>query len=306
MKTENIFFKTSEAMIKEALLELYINPRDAVTKWSKITSQTCQIRFAYPGQHLASLITGIKGRGTAARGDDLADGSEVKTCSRADQLSLCKDCGEKVLVWQEECPSCRSHDINVKTDSHWIFSIKSETELDLLLNKIPHIILLLFDKETAKTDNIRFRAWTVNPKEQYVRDFFKDYFYNNFKKKRSPAPCNLHPLLFDFYKMLPSLIFQADMNIEDKKVDIKFWDLKKPQEWNMPTRLLSSVELKNIFPRALIEQKLKKLGKTVLDVRGLNRNELIALFPFISREKVRSLPMRKKVLKTYKNTYTRR
>ena len=142
--------KTSEYLVKECIKDLYLVPKNLIRKWSEITNQTCQVRSAYPGQHIASVITGIKGRGTAARGDDLSDGSEVKTCSRADQLSECRACGAKVLVWQTECPICKSKDINIKTDSHWIFSIKSEDELDLLLDGIPRIILILFDKKAKK------------------------------------------------------------------------------------------------------------------------------------------------------------
>ena len=139
-------FETSEDLIKECIKDLYLDPRNLIRKWSQITNQTCQIRMAYPGQHLASVITSIKGVGTAARGDDLSDGSEVKSCSRADQLSECKSCGAKVLVWQKECPICGSRNINIQTDSHCILSIKSEDELHLLLNNIPGMILILFDK----------------------------------------------------------------------------------------------------------------------------------------------------------------
>ena len=77
--------KTSEGLIKECIKDLYINPRKDIRKWSQITNQTALGKFAYPSQHLASLITVIKGVGTSARGDDLADGSEVKSCSRADK-----------------------------------------------------------------------------------------------------------------------------------------------------------------------------------------------------------------------------
>ena len=199
--------ETSKELIKECIEDLYLDPRNLVRKWSQITNQTCQIRMAYPGQHLASVITGVKGIGTAARGDDLSDGSEVKTCSRADQLSECNSCKAKVLVWQKECPICGSRDINIKTDSHWIFSIRSEDELDLLLEKVPRIILVLFDKESNETDNVRLRVWVVDPQNDYVREFFTDYYYNNYKQKADPAPCNLHPLFYDFFLMEPKLIF---------------------------------------------------------------------------------------------------
>ncbi len=69
--SEDYKLKTSESLIKECIKDLYINPKKSIVKWSKITNQTPQGKFAYPSQHLASLITGIKGVGSVARGDDL-------------------------------------------------------------------------------------------------------------------------------------------------------------------------------------------------------------------------------------------
>lgn len=284
--------ETSEELIKECIKDLYLDPRNLIRKWSKITNQTCQIRFAYPGQHIASVITGVKGTGTAARGDDLSDGSDVKTCSRADQLSECNSCGAKVLVWQKECTVCKSHDINIKTDSHWIFSIKSEDELDLLLNSIPRIIAILFDKESIETDNIRLRAWVIDPQTQYVQDFFKDYFYNNYLVKSKPAPCNLHPLKFDFYMMEPKLILYAEIDIEKKEVEIKYWDVQNPKLEEMPIDILKKDEIKEIFKEELES--------------GMHIDEIIEEFSYVRVKKKRRLKMRKKILKTYKEKYKRR
>lgn len=285
-------FETSEDLIKECIKDLYLDPRNLIRKWSQITNQTCQIRMAYPGQHLASVITGIKGVGTAARGDDLSDGSEVKSCSRADQLSECKSCGAKVLVWQKECPICGSRDINIKTDSHWIFSIKSEDELHLLLNNIPRMILILFDKESIETDDIRLRAWVIDPKNKYVREFFNDYFYNNYMKKTNPAPCNLHPLKFDFFMMKPELIFYADIDIENKIIEIKYWNVQNPKLEKIPIGLLKEKEIIKIFKEEL--------------ERGMNVKEIIEQFPYVPDNKSEQLEMREKILKTYINKYRRR
>lgn len=287
--------EVSKELIKECIMDLYLDPRNSVRKWSKITNQTCQIRMAYPGQHLASVITGIKGTGTAARGDDLSDGTEVKTCSRADQLSECRSCGSKVLVWEKECSVCNSNDINIKTDSHWIFTIPTEEELDLLLNRVPRLILILFDKESVEVDDIRLRAWEVSTKESYVRDFFGDYFYNNYLLKtgkgQTPAPCNLHPLKYDFFLMNPKLIFHSEIFIEDKNVEIVFWDIENPKLEPIPTDILQKKELVEIFgPR----------------VKKLSRGEIAERFPYIPEEKRSELKMRKKVLKTYKEKYRRR
>ena len=87
-----ITIKDTENKIKAFLNELVLQPRINAIKWSRITKQTPNIKIGYPGQHLASLITGMEGERTGARGNDLIDGSEVKSCSRIDQLDLCKDC----------------------------------------------------------------------------------------------------------------------------------------------------------------------------------------------------------------------
>ncbi len=283
--------ETSKQLIKECLIDLYIKPRKAIMKWSKRTNQTAQVRLAYPSQHIASLITGLRGMGTAARGDDLSDGSEVKSCSRADQLSECRDCKAKVLVLYDKCPMCGSSNINIKTDSHWIFSIKDEDELDLLLNKIPKILLVLFDRKSEKVDDLRLRVWIINPKEIYIQEFFKDYFYNNYRKKNDPAPCNLHPLKYDFFMMRPSLIFYADIDIEQENVDIIFWNLKNPREQKMPTFLLTKKQLIEVF------------GDKVI---FMERAKIINLFKEVPTEDMHKLIMREKILKTYKKKYQRR
>ena len=50
--------------IIEFINELIIEPRNKSVKWSKITHQTATLRVGYPGQHLASLVTGVKGERT--------------------------------------------------------------------------------------------------------------------------------------------------------------------------------------------------------------------------------------------------
>jgi|SRR3989339_563252 len=293
MQNEDYPLEVSEEMIKECITDLYINPKKSIVKWSKITNQTAQGKFAYPSQHLASLITKMKGGGSAARGDDLSDGSEVKSCSRADQLNECKKCGFNVLTWQNKCPSCGSSEIRTDTSSHWIFPITSDSEFELLLNKIPRIILILFDKEDIAKDNVRIRAWIINPKEKHVINFFTDYYINNYKKKisegKDPAPCNFHPLKYDFYLMKPKLIFHAE--IIDNEVKIVFWDLDKPQEQPIISSLLSKEKLIEIYGESVA--KLKK-------------EDIVRKYPFIPDKYFNLLEIKEKKLKSYKNKYFRR
>lgn len=288
-------FETSEEIIKECITDLFLTPKALIDKWSKITNQTSQVRIAYPGQHIASVITGIKGMGTAARGDDLSDGTEVKTCSRVDQLSECNNCGAKVLVWQKECPVCKSQDFNIKTDSHWIFPITTKDELDLLLNKVPRIILLLFDKEKPTINVVRLRAWIIEPKNEYVKKFFSDYFYNNFQKKsdegKKPAPCNLHPLKYDFYLMEPKLIFHSEIDFDKRDIEIKHWDIRNPQIERIPTYILKKDEKQMILKEEIAKYGIEEIEKRV---------------PYVPEDKRKYLQMRKKILKSYKEKYKRR
>lgn len=283
----------SPEKIKEMIKDLFIVPRDLMNKWSRITNQTAQVRLAYPGQHLASMITGLPGVGTAARGDDLADGSEVKSCSRADQLGICKNCEARVMRQLTECPKCGSTEIQIKEDSHWIFSIQSEEELQLLFS-LPRILLILFDRDTE--NYIQVRVWEISPKTQYVRDFFGGYFYNNYSVKSQKgeskiAPCNFHPLKYDFFMMNPVKIFHAVITGED--VDIKFFDLNNKVSEFMPISLLKPEEVKLIVANSPYSSKIK------------NKADLVSLIPAIDESQRALLKMRLKTIKKNKTLHVR-
>ncbi|WP_418685211.1 MamI family restriction endonuclease, partial [Akkermansia sp.] len=135
-----ISIKNNLKQIKDFLTEVILSPRKNMIKWSKITNQTPNLKIGYPGQHLASLITGMQGTATGARGQDIIDGTEVKSCSRVDQLDKCEDCKSNVLRLQNTCGLCVSKNIRTQNDSKWLIGIKNEKELDLYLNKIPRIL----------------------------------------------------------------------------------------------------------------------------------------------------------------------
>jgi len=314
---DNPSLETSPEIVKECLHDLYVEPRNNLYKWSKITEQTAQVRLAYPGEHLACIITGVIGSGSAARGDDLSDGTEVKSCSRADQLSECRNCGGNVLVWQENCPNCESEDINIKTDSHWIFSIRDEKELDLYLDGIPRLLLLMFDRESTDSDEVRLRAWVVDPDQWYYRAFVRDYWENNYTEKDDPAPLNLHPEKYDFYMMEPELVFQANLDIEQDKVSIERWDFENTKKEPMPTEypnksqveaLFSDRELiqrvKDTVPRERWDEFLYKNNKN--KIKNLSKSQYIELYETIPENKRDKLEMKDKTTREYKEEYSRR
>ena len=95
--TSLITINDNLSKIESFINNMIIIPRRSLHYWSEITNQTPAAKIGYIGQHLASLITGIPGTGSGARGDDLADGTEVKSCNKIDQADKCKDCGNRVM-----------------------------------------------------------------------------------------------------------------------------------------------------------------------------------------------------------------
>ncbi|WP_373479284.1 MamI family restriction endonuclease [Geminocystis sp.] len=172
-------------------------------------------------QHLASLITGIKGRKTGARGDDLEDGTEVKSCSRIDQMDKCKDCQSPVARSEIICSNCASSNIERKEDSKWLFTIRNENDLKVLTDDIKRILLILADYPNfAQQDyeTLRFQAFEIwNNSNRHIR--FKEimtnyyhqiYLVNKSKNpKQTPAPQNFWPYKYQFYLCNPILTFSC-------------------------------------------------------------------------------------------------
>lgn len=211
------------------LRDMYFERRLDIFKWASITKQTPKIETKFLGQNLVSLVTGIPGKGTAARGKDLSDGSEVKSCSRLDQLSICKKCKARVTAIDKKCPECGSTDIKIMKDSHWIFSINTDKKKEILLNETPNIYLLLIDDYNLKKDDFaRFTIWVLYPKtdgffrEGYIEDYYKNYFLEKKASGKNAAPMNVHPRSPKFRKTSHYIIFEAVMDQKGEVNILKF------------------------------------------------------------------------------------
>lgn len=75
-----------KALATELLNEQVLQQRNKLNHWSTITAQSSQIDTGYIAQHLVSLQTQIAGQGMRGKGDDLCDGSEVKSANFLDSL----------------------------------------------------------------------------------------------------------------------------------------------------------------------------------------------------------------------------
>jgi len=73
--------KNKEILAKKFIEEVILPQWKQLGSWNKLTSQTSQLDFGYLSQHLVSILSGIEGNNQRGKGDDLKDGSEVKSAS---------------------------------------------------------------------------------------------------------------------------------------------------------------------------------------------------------------------------------
>ena len=261
-----ITIKDNEILIKEFLYEVIYSQRTVMHKWSEITNQTPNLKIGYPAQHLASLITGVKGTGTGARGDDLEDKSEVKSCSRVDQADKCQNCGNNVLRTQKMCSHCKSTNIKRNNDSKWLIGIRNDAELDMYLNKIPRMVFILADYPEFDEGNFEkiqfttYEIWNQSDRAANFRLVLQNYYQKIYlpklnskaSNKGSIAPLNFWPYQFIFYMSNPIKTFHAIIDFSkqnDKVIDIDYY--VKPEEDRsnleselMPIHVLSKEEIK--------------------------------------------------------------
>lgn len=277
-----ITITNNEDLIKQFIKDMIIEPRRKAHYWSRITNQTPNLKIGYPAQHLASLICGMKGTATGARGDDIVDGTEVKGCSKIDQSDKCKDCGETILRTDKICPYCGSTNIKRNNDSKWLIGIRSDDELRMLLEETPRFIFIVTDYPNFEEDfdTIRIRAFEVWVKSDRCSNFrglmenYYNYIFKEHKKKdpnKNPAPKNLFPDNFPFYMCNPIKTFECiieDGLTDNPQINITKYikpeiNRKNLQSEGIPYSLLSSEEKKTLSQNGIVnieyvDEKSKK------------------------------------------------
>lgn len=284
----------NERLIKQLIDELVLQPRLNAIEWSKITKQTPNIKIGYPGQHLASLVTGMTGERTGARGNDLIDGSEVKSCSRIDQLDVCKNCDLSVARLEQECSHCGSKDINRKNDSKWLFTIRNEDDLKVLVDEVGRVVLLIGDYpnfDSGDFETLRFQAFEIWPKEErhkrfaeIMTNYYRKIYLSHRKKTpdKTPAPKNFWPYSYQFFISNPIRTFLCIVENANTKPRIRIEKLVSPDDDR------SKIESEKMPVEVVNDTELNKLIKKV-DQSALNR---------ITTKKITLKEARKMPLKT--------
>lgn len=266
-----ITIDNNKEKIIQFIKDMILEPRRKAHYWSRITNQTPNLKIGYPAQHLASLICGMKGTATGARGDDIIDGTEIKACSKIDQSDKCKDCKETVLRSDKTCPYCGSSNIQRNNDSKWLIGIRNNNELSMLLEETPRFIFIVTDYPHFKEkdfDTIRIRAFEIWVKSDRCKNFrilmenYYNYIFKEHKKKdpnKNPAPKNLFPDNFPFYMCNPIKTFECiiknGLSVSPEIQITKYIEPSKDRTYlkseDMPSDLLNKEEIKTLSQKGI-------------------------------------------------------
>lgn len=132
--------KNKEILAKKFIEEVILPQWKQLGSWNKLTSQTSQLDFGYLSQHLVSILSGIEGNNQRGKGDDLKDGSEVKSASCIDAT---------------DTPRWNGVNCGAKTEAEII---------DKFAN-IPYLFFVLLDTTIKGGDILRCRVWSVRPND---------------------------------------------------------------------------------------------------------------------------------------------
>ena len=149
-KLKNLSDDQLQDQIKKLLIEQVIEQREKLHYFRDLTFQPAQIDTGYIAQHLVSLVTRIPGGGFRGKGDDLEDGSEVKSANFLDSM-----------------------DARGAVAPRWNFTCNDIDQMEGFL-KYPAIYVVSMDKNSD--DNYRFRVWKLDPaKHTILTDRYKEW-----------------------------------------------------------------------------------------------------------------------------------
>lgn len=233
--------------------------------------------MGYVGQHLTSVVTGIPGGRSGARGNDLFDPatgemSEIKTCTRVDQLGRCQDCGAVVAAVEISCASCGSKKIVRNDDSKWLITPQTEADMATLFDPTTYYLVLFDFVDIASAEQINARIYAVDPKSWGFSMCMVDYWVNIRPKSRSSAPFNLWPFSLKFELMQPELIYHAVISQDDSILTRLFpgRDEPEPTPLSPLTSFARATTLSSDVIHSLCEhtgvRNLRSKGETLLKV----------------------------------------
>lgn len=169
MELNELNEKEREILAKKFIEEVILPQWAQLSNWNSLTNQTSQLDFGYLSQHLVSLITGIEGNNQRGKGDDMADGSEVKSASCVDA---------------EDTP--RWNNVNCGK--------KTVADITAMMDNTPFLFFVLLDTTEKGGNILRCRIWAVRPGEdQAYRDVMIHWAGKKENGEITSSNLQLHP-----------------------------------------------------------------------------------------------------------------
>lgn len=196
------------------LQEQVIEQRANLHFWRDFTGQPAQIDTGYVAQHLVSIVTGIKGDGFRGKGDDLEDGSEVKSANFLDSL-----------------------DKRGTVAPRWNFTCNDEVQMTGLLN-YPAIYLVSMDFNPEK--DMRFRVWKLLPKRHAL---FKERYEEWMEKLGYPKLAGQRRVGVNFQLFPPRMATMDDFARHGNNRKDGFKRLRIPLDDDIGTKLIFHAEI---------------------------------------------------------------
>ena len=159
-------------LAKKLISEQVVQQKNLLSHWSILTAQSSMIDTGYIAQHLVSLQTQIAGQGMRGKGDDLCDGSEVKSANFIDSL-----------------------DKNGATAPRWNFNSAS---IDIMEHFLKYKAIYLLSIDLNPDNQYRIRIWKVDiQKHTILRDRYVEWMNKlGYPKFADPSHKSINFQLF--------------------------------------------------------------------------------------------------------------
>ncbi|WP_025739786.1 MamI family restriction endonuclease [Aquimarina pacifica] len=169
MELKNLDKDDREILTKKFVEEVILPQWTQLSSWNTLTRQTSQLDFGYLSQHLVSLITGIRGNNQRGKGDDLEDGSEVKSASCVD--------ADDTPRWN-----------NVNCGKETVSDIKE------MMDNTPFLFFVLLDTTIRGGSILRCRVWVVRPAvDEHFRNVMIGWATKRERREIKSGNLQLHP-----------------------------------------------------------------------------------------------------------------
>lgn len=165
------------ALLEELFTDMFGELHTTLQKWAALTGQSAQVDTGYIAQFVASIVLKEPGQGFRGKGDDLADGSEVKSAANISGVDRPRWNHHMGTVADDNSRRAKGH------------ALRSDEYLSC-----PYVFYLLVDRspnDKQLPQAIRVRGWLIDAKrDQAWRSLFQKY---QAEKTGASYNFQLHP-----------------------------------------------------------------------------------------------------------------